>query len=111
MVWLEDAFVVQMGKVEARRGAGDFPKTPSEAGAQVWTPLQPLAFPSRSPGCAVGEGTSSVRSLTSPATLSDTALRERKEQQGTACRYAGLWCYDVPSERAGVTQGHTAHAW
>lgn len=81
MVWLEDAFVVQMGKVEARRGAGDFPKTPSEAGAQVWTPLQPLAFPSRSPGCAVEEGTSSVRSLTSPATLSDTALRERKEQR------------------------------
>lgn len=70
MVWLEDAFVVQMGKSEAQRGAEAFPETQSRAGAQVWTPLHcHLALPSRSLGYAVGEGTSSTRSLTTPAKL------------------------------------------
>lgn len=35
MVWPEDAFVMQMGQVEAQRGAEAFPEVHSRAGAQV----------------------------------------------------------------------------
>lgn len=51
MVWMEDAFVVQMGKIEAQRRTEAFLETQGRAGAQVWIP-PPATVASHEESCS-----------------------------------------------------------
>lgn len=55
MVWMEDAFVVQMEKTEAQRRTGAFLETQGRVGAQVWTPPPATGAPNKESCSCSGE--------------------------------------------------------
>lgn len=55
MVWMEDAFVVQMGEIEAQRRTGAFLETHSRARAQVWIPPPATGAPNEEPCSCSGK--------------------------------------------------------